>query len=171
MAYYIRCTWKDHDFLRSTISGGKFFQRNTPGHRIGGSIELANNSAKNGIVNLSSPYPVGETLDRIETAAKNRGMLIFLRLDHRLEAEKVGLSMQPTQLLFVGNPKAGTGMMNTSASAAIDLPLKALAWEDHQGKVWLSYNSPGYLKQRHNLTDEQEKMLASFGSLLEDVVK
>jgi uncharacterized protein (DUF302 family) len=132
---------------------------------------MANPLAKDGIISLPSPYPVGETLDRVEASAKAKGMIIFLRLDHQREAEKVGLSLRPTQLLLVGNPKTGTGMMNTSPSAAIDLPLKALAWEDDQGQVWLCYNGPEYLKQRHRLTDEQEKSISGFANLLANAVK
>ncbi len=110
-------------------------------------------------------------MDRVEAAARSKGMVIFLRLDQRKEAEKVGLSMRPTQLLLFGNPKAGTELMNTSASIAIDLPLKVLAWEDARGRVWLSYNSPDYLKQRHALSDEQVNLLAGPGNLLAEVVK
>ncbi len=132
---------------------------------------MANILQENGIVSLPSPYSVKETLDRVEAAAKAKGMHIFLRIDHQLEAEKVGLSLRPTQLLLVGNPKTGTGWMNASPSIAIDLPLKALAWEDDQDQVWLNYNSPDFLKHRHHLTDEQEGLISSFGKLLADAVK
>ena len=130
-----------------------------------------NSSKDAGIINLPSPYPVEESMDRVAAAARAKGMVIFLRLDQRKEAEKVGLSMRPTQLLLLGSPKAGTVLMNASASIAIDLPLKVLAWEDLQGRVWLSCNSPDYLKQRHGLSDEQVALIAGLGSLLAEVVK
>jgi uncharacterized protein (DUF302 family) len=125
---------------------------------------------ENGIVNLPSRYPVGETLDRVEAAARSKGMLIFLRLDQSQQAEKVGLQMQPTQLLLFGNPKAGTLLMNASPSVAMDLPLKALAWGDAQGQVWLSYDNPDYLRQRHHLTEEQVKLISGIGSLLAEAI-
>jgi uncharacterized protein (DUF302 family) len=98
-------------------------------------------------------------------------MIIFLRLDQRLGAEKVDMSLRPVQLLLFGNPKAGTVLMNASDSVAIDLPLKALAWEDRQGKVWLSYNNPDYLKQRHQLSEELVPLLAGIGSLMVEALK
>jgi uncharacterized protein (DUF302 family) len=96
---------------------------------------------------------------------------VFARIDHSGEAEKVGLKMRPTQLLIFGSPKAGTPVMIAAPSVAIDLPLKALAWEDAQGQVWLSYNSPDYLKQRHAIPDELVKNIAGVGALLEKAVE
>ena len=104
-----------------------------------------------GIVSLPSPYPVGETLDRLEAALRAKGIKIFARIDQRAEAEQVGLTLRPTQLLLFGDPHAGTPLMAAFPSLAIDLPLKALAWEDEAGQVWLSYNSLAYLQQRHGL--------------------
>src|SRR5260370_6848940 len=104
-----------------------------------------------GIVDLPSRYCVPETLDRLEAILKEKGLTIFGRVDHSGEAKKVGLEMRPTQLLIFGSPKAGTPLMVAAPRLAIDLPLKALAWQDAQGKVWLSYNSPEYLQQRHNI--------------------
>jgi len=92
-------------------------------------------------------------------------------VDHSGEAEKVGLKMRPTQLIVFGSPKAGTPLMVASPTLAIDLPLKALAWEDADGQVWLSYNSPEYLKQRHNVPDELVKNIAGVGALLEKAVE
>ena len=130
-----------------------------------------NNSDENGILTLASPYSVKETLDKVEAEARSKGMVIFLRVNHSLEAEKVGLSMRPTQLLLFGSPKAGTPLMVASPSVAIDLPLKALAWEDSQGNVWLSYNDPEYLKQRHDLSDELTRVIVGLGNLLAEAVK
>jgi uncharacterized protein (DUF302 family) len=85
---------------------------------------------------------------------------VFALIDHSGEAERVGLKMRPTKLLIFGNPKAGTPLMLASPSSAIDLPLKILIWEDNQGKVWLSYNSPEYLKERHGLPQELMQNIA-----------
>ena len=85
---------------------------------------------------------------------------MFSLIDHSGEAEKVGLKMRPTKLLIFGNPKAGTPLMLASPSSAIDLPLKILIWEDNQGKVWLSYSSPEYLKERHGLPQELMQNIA-----------
>ena len=132
---------------------------------------MDNKPSVNGILDLPSPFPVAETLNRVEAVARSKGMVIFLRLDQREEAEKVGLNLRLTQLLLFGNPKAGTVLMNASPSVAMDLPLKVLALEDPQSRVWLSYNSPDYLKQRHQLTDEQVKLIAGIGNLLTEAVR
>ena len=107
-----------------------------------------------GIVSRASKYSVPETLDRVDALLQSKGIKIFVRVDHSGEAEKVGLKMRPTKLLIFGNPKAGTPLMLASPSSAIDLPLKLLVWEDLQGKVWVSYNSPEYLRERHGLPQE-----------------
>jgi uncharacterized protein (DUF302 family) len=122
------------------------------------------------MVHLSSPYTVSETLQRLESTLKSRGVTIFARIDHSGEAEKVGMKMHPTQLILFGSPKAGTPPMLASPTLAIDLPLKALVWEDAGGKVWLSYNSSEYLKQRHNIPDDLIKNLAVIGPLLQSVI-
>jgi uncharacterized protein (DUF302 family) len=127
---------------------------------------MANNAGKHGIITVPSPYTVDESLDRIEAAARSKGMIIFLRLDQRREAEKVGLTLQPTQILLFGNPKAGTVLMNASETVAIDLPLKALVWEDDEGKVWVSYNSPDYMRERHLLSEDLVKLVAGAGDLI-----
>jgi uncharacterized protein (DUF302 family) len=132
---------------------------------------MMNNSSDHGILTLPSPFPVDETMDRVEASARSKGMSIFLRLDQRLEAEKVGLRLRSTQLLLFGNPYAGTALMVASPSVAIDLPLKALAWEDSQGRVWLNYNSPDYLKKRHDLTDELTQRISGIGNLLAEALK
>jgi len=124
----------------------------------------------NGMVHLRSPYAVPETLRRLESLLQAKGVNIFARVDHSGEAEKAGLKMRPTQLLIFGSPKAGTPLMVASPTLAIDLPLKALAWEDADGAVWLSYNTPEYLKQRHNIPDEFVKNIAVIRPLLEEAV-
>ena len=125
----------------------------------------------NGMVHLSSRFSVPETLKRLESLLQSKGLTVFCRVDHSGEAEKVGLKMRPTQLIIFGSPKGGTPLMVASPSLAIDLPLKALAWEDSDGKVWLSYNSPEYLKQRHSIPDDLLKNIAVVGPLLQKALE
>ena len=125
----------------------------------------------NGMQHLSSPYSVPETLRRVESLLHEKGLAIFCRVDHSGEAEKAGLKMHPTQLILFGSPKAGTPVMVASPTIAIDLPLKALVWEDAGGKVWISYNSPEYLQQRHNVPSELVKNISAAGALLQLAVK
>jgi uncharacterized protein (DUF302 family) len=120
-----------------------------------------------GIISKASKYSVVETLDRVESVLREKGIRVFARVDHSGEAEKVGLKMRTTQLLIFGNPKGGTPVMVAAPLAAIDLPLKALAWQDDDGKVWLSYNDPEYLKKRFGLSDEQIKTISGIGSVIE----
>ena len=126
--------------------------------------------ADNGLVHLSSSYSVAETIKRLETSLLAHGVSIFCRVDHSGEAEKVGLRMPPTQLLIFGSPKGGTPLMLASPTAAIDLPLKALVWQDAGGKVWLTYNSAEYLQQRHNLAADLLKNIAGPTPLLQAAV-
>jgi len=123
-----------------------------------------------GLVTVLSPYSVPETLDRLETLLRQKNVNIFARVDHSGEAEKVGLQMPPTQLLIFGNPKGGTPLMLAAPLSAIDLPLKALAWQDTEGKVWLSYNEPQYLKARYGLADDLLPPISGAISLLKQVV-
>jgi uncharacterized protein (DUF302 family) len=104
------------------------------------------------IIDLPSIHSVFETVTRLEGLLASKGIKIFARIDQTAEAKTAGLTMRPTILVIFGDPKAGTPLMNKYPSLAIDLPLKALVWESADGKVWLSYNSPEYLQQRHGLT-------------------
>jgi len=106
-------------------------------------------TAAEGLISVKSPHGVKETLDRFESAAKARGLNVFLRLDHAAGAQKIGRTLRPTELLIFGNPQGGTPLMECAQSAGIDLPLKALAWQDAGGQVWLAYNDPRYLAGRH----------------------
>jgi uncharacterized protein (DUF302 family) len=117
-------------------------------------------AANNGIVNKASTHSVEQTVEALTNILKSKGVAVFALIDHSGEAEKVGLKMRPTKLLIFGNPKAGTPLMLASPSTAIDLPLKLLVWEDSQGKVWISYNSPEYLKERHGLPQELMQNIA-----------
>jgi uncharacterized protein (DUF302 family) len=114
-----------------------------------------------GVVDLPSKYSVAETIDRLESSLRAKGIAIFLRLDQAAEAAKAGLTLRGTQLLVFGDPRAGTPLMAKNPSLALDLPLKALAWEAADGKVWLSYNSPEYLMARHQLAAPPFRALAA----------
>lgn len=131
------------------------------------SIAAGTSAADNGIVSKSSRYTVPETIMRLESVLNAKGVGIFAKIDHSGEASKAGLHMRPAQLLIFGNPKAGTPLMNAAPLAAIDLPLKALAWEDAQGKVWLSYNSPAYIKERHKLPEDMMKPVSGVEGLID----
>jgi uncharacterized protein (DUF302 family) len=123
-----------------------------------------------GLISKPSQHSVPETIQRLSAILKSKGVAIFALVNHSGEAEKAGLKMRPTQLLIFGNPKAGTPLMVAAPSVAIDLPLKALAWEDADGKVWLSYNSPGYLQQRHGFPAELEKNIAAVEPLMDQAL-
>ena len=125
----------------------------------------------NGMAHLSSRYSVPETLARLETVLQAHNLTVFARVDHSGEAKKIGLEMRPTQLLIFGSPAGGTPLMVAAPTVAIDLPLKALAWEDADGQVRLSYNSPDYLKRRHNFPADLIKKIAGIGALLQKAVE
>jgi len=131
-------------------------------------MNLSNNP--HGLIHLSSPYSVAETTKRLESTLQRKGIQLFCHIDHSGEAEKVGLKMPPTQLLIFGNPKSGTPLMVAAPTVAIDLPLKALIWEDAARRVWVTYTSPEYLQQRHNLPPELLINIAVIGELLNSVV-
>src|ERR1700688_3509450 len=103
----------------------------------------------NGIVTQPGNHSVDDTVEKLKEILQARGVTLFAVIDHSGEAQKVGMKMPPTKLLIFGNPKGGTPLMPAAPSVAIDLPLKILVWEDVQGKVWVSYNSPAYLQERH----------------------
>ena len=103
---------------------------------------------------MPSNHSVEETVEKLKGILQAKGVTLFALVDHSGEAEKVGMKMRPTKLLIFGSPKAGTPVMLAAPSSAIDLPLKILVWEDAQGKVWISYNSPSYLQERHSLPPE-----------------
>src|ERR1700675_1285748 len=124
-----------------------------------------------GIINAPSHYSVPETVARIEWILKEKGLTVFALVDHSGEAEKAGLTMRPTQLLIFGSPKGGTPLMVAMPRLAIDLPLKALAWQDEQGKVWLSYNSPEYLQERHGFPQDLIKNIGVISTLVQKAVE
>ena len=106
-------------------------------------------SAADGLVALKSPLSAVATLDKLESLVKQRGLAVFARIDHAAGAAGIGQTLRPTALLIFGNPQGGTPLMQCAQTAGIDLPLKMLVWEDASGKVWLGYNDPAYLAQRH----------------------
>lgn len=126
--------------------------------------------AENGLISVKSAFDVNTTADRLEQALSDKGMTLFARVRHSDGAEKVGISLRPTQLLIFGNPKVGSPLIACAPSVAIDLPQKALISQDENNQVWLTYNDPQYLAQRHAITgcDENltkvEKALANFAS-------
>ncbi|OEY65698.1 DUF302 domain-containing protein [Marinobacter sp. X15-166B] len=107
--------------------------------------------ASEGVVSIPSPYSVSATADRLEGKLKEQGMTVFARVRHSQGAKDAGLTLRPTELVLFGNPKVGTPLMQCQQQIAIDLPQKALIWEDADGKVWFSYNDPEYLVRRHGV--------------------
>ena len=122
-------------------------------------------SPVNGIVDKPGNYSVDATVEKLKGILQDKGITLFALIDHSGEAEKVGLKMRPTKLLIFGNPKAGTPLMLVAPSSAIDLPLKILIWEDAEGKVWVSYNSPAYLQKRHGLPQDLLPNIAAVETL------
>ena len=106
-------------------------------------------AAADGLIEVKSPHTAAVTMTRFEDAAKQRGLTVFARIDHAAGAAKIGKTMRPTEVIIFGNPQGGTPLMECAQSAGIDLPLKALVWEDAAGQVWVGYNAPAYLAQRH----------------------
>jgi uncharacterized protein (DUF302 family) len=125
----------------------------------------------NGLVQIASRYSVDETVNRLESMLGQKGLQIFIVIDHSGEAAKVGLTMRPTKVVIFGSPKGGTPLMVAAPTLAIDLPLKALVAEDENGKVWLSYNSPEYLQQRHGVPEALIKNIAGAGALVAKAVE
>lgn len=102
-----------------------------------------------GVVTLKTAHSPKETIDRLEKIAKDKGMTVFARVDHAAGASKVGKTLRPTVLLIFGNPQGGTPLMECAQTAGIDLPMKAMAWQDRSGQVWVGYNDPEWIAKRH----------------------
>lgn len=113
-----------------------------------------------GLIDTPSHHSVDQTVERLEQLLQSRSITLFAVIDHSGEAAKAGMAMRPTKLLIFGSPRAGTPLMIAAPTIAIDLPLKVLVWEDAQGKVWLSYNDPDYLRERHDVPQELLRSLA-----------
>ncbi len=118
-----------------------------------------------GVVSQRSQHSVDETVARLKNILDAKGVMLFALVDHSGEAKRAGMEMRPTKLLIFGNPAAGTPLMLAAPTIAIDLPLKILVWEDTEGAVWLSWNSPEYLQQRHNLPQDLVRNIAVAAAL------
>jgi uncharacterized protein (DUF302 family) len=124
-----------------------------------------------GVVSKPSAHSVEETVDRLEAVLREKNIHIFVRIDQRAEAEKAGIEMPAMELLIFGNPKGGTPLMLAEPTIGIDLPLKAMAWEDRDGKVWLSYNAPEYLQDRFSISEDLIKNISVIGALIEQALR
>jgi len=125
----------------------------------------------NGIVRVLSALSFDETYSRLESAVKSRGLHVFATIDFTGDAKRAGMKMKPTRLLIFGNPRAGTPLMEAAPSVALDFPLKVLVAEDSGGKAWVSYNSPEYLRARHNIPVDLLKNISGIESVVESAVK
>lgn len=124
-----------------------------------------------GIVRMRSSHSVADTTDRLESLLKERGVIVFARIDFSADAARAGLTMRPEQLLVFGNPRAGTPLMVASPTAGLDLPLKALVWEDSTGGTWIAYNAAHYVLRRHDLPPALAANLAAVLPLLEQAAR
>jgi uncharacterized protein (DUF302 family) len=120
-----------------------------------------------GVTRISSRHPVAQTLERLESLLRERGVMIFARIDFSGDAARAGLTMRPEQMLIFGNPKAGTPLMQSVPAAGLDLPLKALIWEDAEGHTQVAYNDPQYIIRRHGLEAALAANLAAVVPLIE----
>lgn len=126
-------------------------------------------SAAEGLISMQSPHTAAATMDKLEVVVKDKGLKVFARIDHAGGASSIGESLRPTELLIFGNPKGGTPFMQCAQTVGIDLPLKALVWEDSAGQVWLGYNDPQYLADRHDVTDC--KVVKNIAGALDGIAK
>ena len=111
------------------------------------------------LISIQSRYSVKETIDRLASIVESKGLTVFIRIDHSENARKQGLELRPTELIIFGNPNVGTGIMQDKQTSGIDLPMRALAWQDEVGSVWLTYNDVKWLADRHNLTSKSNAIL------------
>lgn len=122
-------------------------------------------AAENGMISKKSHYSVKETLDKLENVLHKKGITIVTRWSHDAGAKKVDIPLRPTELLIFGNPKLGSHFFTSNQTAGIDLPMKALAWKDNKGQVWLTYNDPAYIANRHGINDREETVKKMTGAL------
>jgi uncharacterized protein (DUF302 family) len=128
-------------------------------------------SVTTGVVQIRTSHTVADTVDRLEHLARERGLTVFARIDFSHDAASAGLSLRPEQLLIFGNPKSGTPLLQASPSVGLDLPLKALVWEDEQGTTWLAYNTPAYVVERHNLNASLSRNIEGAIALMEEAAR
>jgi uncharacterized protein (DUF302 family) len=124
-----------------------------------------------GLVTVACNHPVKEAIDRLEAALRAKGVTVFARDDHAAGAASVDLKLRPTEVLIFGNPKAGTPLMQANQTIGLDLPLKILAWEDAEGKVWLTYNDPDWLARRHRLGSSAKPAVDALAVVLANFAK
>jgi uncharacterized protein (DUF302 family) len=127
--------------------------------------------AADGLTTIRSNHGPKDTMNKLEAEIKAKGMTVFARIDHAAGAEAAGLPLRPTELLIFGNAKAGTPLMQSSQAIGIDLPLKALVWEDASGATWLAYNDPDWLAKRHRLGHETETAVSAMAAALHAIAK
>jgi uncharacterized protein (DUF302 family) len=127
--------------------------------------------AADGLITIPSSFGPEETADRLESEITSRGMTVFARVDHAAGAAQVGMPLRPTVLLIFGNAKGGTPLMQSDQAVGIDLPLKALVWEDASGKTWLSYNDPKWIAQRHGLGPDLDRVTDTLATALKAVTR
>jgi uncharacterized protein (DUF302 family) len=138
---------------------------------IGIPLWMACAMAADGLITIPSSFGAEETADRLESEITARGMTVFARVDHAAGAAQVGMTLRPTELLIFGNAKGGTPLMQSDQAVGIDLPLKALIWEDADGKTWLSYNDPKWIAQRHGLGADAERVTDTLANALKAVTR
>jgi uncharacterized protein (DUF302 family) len=127
--------------------------------------------AADGLITIASSFGPEETADRLESEITARGMTVFARVDHAAGAAQVGMSLRPTELLIFGNAKGGTPLMQSDQAVGIDLPLKALVWEDVTGKTWVSYNDPQWIAKRHGLAGDANRVIDALAATLAAVAR
>ena len=127
--------------------------------------------AADGLTTIKSSHGPKETMDRLEDAVKAKGLTVFARIDHAAGAAEVGLSLRPTDLLIFGNAKGGTPLMQSDQTVGIDLPLKALVWQDASGETWLSYNDPSWIAKRHGLGHEVDAAVNAMSAVLDGIAR
>jgi len=132
---------------------------------LGMSVVMAEPLIERGLISKKSPHSVTVTLDRLEQVLKDKGVTIVTRWSHDAGAAKVGIALRPTELLLFGNPKLGSHFFTSQQTAGIDLPMKALAWQDESGQVWLTYNDPAYVAARHGVEARDEIVQKMSGAL------
>ncbi len=123
------------------------------------------------IISISSVHPVAETLNLLQNAFQSKGITVYARIDQKAEAAKAGLELRPMELMIFGNPKAGIPLMNKEPLVGLDLPLKVLAWESAENKVWVSFNSANYLQHRFTLPDDLIKPIAAVEGLIRNTLQ
>jgi uncharacterized protein (DUF302 family) len=127
--------------------------------------------AADGLTTIKSNHGPKETINRLEAAVKAKGLAVFAHIDHMAGATAVGLSLRPTELLIFGNAKGGTPLMQSNQTVGIDLPLKALVWQDASGDTWLSYNDPSWIAKRHGLGHEADAIVNAMSAALDGIAR